>query len=116
MQRGEIWLINLDPTVGAEIKKTRPAVIVNDDAIGRLPLRVIVPITDWKDRYALAPWMVKIEPDKENGLEKTSAIDAFQVRSVAQERFVKQIGKVSDDMLDKITRALAIVLSIPFDS
>ena len=116
MQRGEIWLINLDPTVGAEIKKTRPAVIVNDDAIGRLPLRVIVPITYWKDRYALAPWMVKIEPDKENGLEKTSAIDAFQVRSVAQERFVKQIGKVSDDMLDKITRALAIVLSIPFDS
>ncbi len=116
MQRGEIWLINLDPTIGAEIKKTRPAVIVNDDAIGRLPLRVIVPITDWKDRYALAPWMVKIEPDKENGLEKTSAIDAFQVRSVAQERFVKQIGKVSDDMLDKITRALAIVLSIPFDT
>jgi mRNA interferase MazF len=116
MQRGEIWLINLDPTVGAEIKKTRPAVIVNDDAIGRLPLRVIVPITDWKDRYALAPWMVKIEPDKENGLEKTSAIDAFQVRSVAQERFVKRIGEVSDDILDKITRALAIVLSIPFDS
>ncbi|MBI4631043.1 MAG: type II toxin-antitoxin system PemK/MazF family toxin [Chloroflexi bacterium] len=116
MQRGEIWLINLDPTVGAEIKKTRPAVIVNDDAIGRLPLRVIVPITDWKDRYALAPWMVKIEPDKENGLEKTSAIDTFQVRSVAQERFVKQIGKVSDDTLDKITRALAIVLSIPFDT
>ncbi len=116
MQRGEIWLINLDPTVGAEIKKTRPAVIVNDDAIGRLPLRVIVPITDWKDRYALAPWMVKIEPDKENGLEKTSAIDAFQVRSVAQERFVKRIGEISDDILDKITRALAIVLSIPFDS
>ena len=115
MQRGEIWLINLDPTVGAEIKKTRPAVIVNDDAIGRLPLRVIVPITDWKERYALALWMVKIEPDKENGLEKTSAIDAFQVRSVAQERFVKRIGRVSDDILDKITRALAIVLSIPFD-
>ncbi len=101
MQRGEIWLINLDPTIGAEIKKTRPAVIVNDDAIGRLPLRVIVPITDWKDRYALAPWMVKIESDKENGLEKTSAIDAFQVRSVAQERFVSRIGKVSDDMLEK---------------
>ena len=45
MRRGEVWLINLDPTVGSEIKKTRPAVIVNDDAIGILPLRVIVPIT-----------------------------------------------------------------------
>jgi mRNA interferase MazF len=47
MRRGEVWLINLDPTVGSEIKKTRPAVIVNDDAIGILPLRVIVPITAW---------------------------------------------------------------------
>ena len=51
MKQGEIWLINLDPTVGAELKKTRPAVIVNDDALGKLPLKIIVPITDWKDRY-----------------------------------------------------------------
>jgi mRNA interferase MazF len=62
MRRGEIWLINLDPTVGAEIRKTRPAVIVNDDAVGILPLKVIVPITDWKDRYAVAPWMVRLIP------------------------------------------------------
>jgi len=55
VQRGEIWLINLDPAIGAEIKKSRPAVIVNDDAIGILPLKVIVPITEWKDRYATAP-------------------------------------------------------------
>ncbi len=47
MKRGEIWLINLDPTVGSEIRKTRPAVLVQDDAIGILPLRVIVPITDY---------------------------------------------------------------------
>ena len=38
MRRGDIWLINLDPTVGAEIKKTRPAIVVSDDAIGILPL------------------------------------------------------------------------------
>ena len=60
MRRGEIWLISLDPTIGAEIKKTRPAVIVNDDAIGVLPLRVIVPITAWKERYGAAPWMVRL--------------------------------------------------------
>lgn len=54
MLRGEVWLINLDPTLGSEIKKTRPAVIVNDDAIGILPLKVIVPITDWKDHYSVA--------------------------------------------------------------
>jgi len=112
MRRGEVWLINLDPTIGAEIKKTRPAVIVNDDAIGILPLRVIVPITEWKDRYAIAPWMVRLEPDAENGLDKSSAADAFQVRSVAQERFVRQLGRLSDTAMREIARALAVVLSI----
>ncbi len=112
MRRGEVWLINLDPTVGAEIKKTRPAVIVNDDAIGILPLKVIVPITGWKERYAIAPWMVRLEPDPENGLDKPSAADAFQVRSVAQVRFVRRLGKLSDTAMQEITKALAIVLSI----
>lgn len=49
MQRGEIWLLNLSPTLGAEMQKTRPAVIVNDDDVGILALRVIVPVSDWKD-------------------------------------------------------------------
>lgn len=88
MRRGEVWLVSLNPTLGAEMNKTRPAIIVNDDTIGTLPLRVIVPITDWKDRYKLAVWMVRLEPDKENGLNKLSAADAFQVRSVAQERLI----------------------------
>ena len=112
MRRGKVWLINLDPTVGAEIKKTRPAVVVNDDAVGILPLKVIVPITEWKDRYAVAPWLVRLEPDAENGLDKPSAADAFQVRSVAQERFVRRVGKLSDTAMQEITRALAVVLSI----
>jgi mRNA interferase MazF len=43
MKQGEIWLINLDPTVGAEIRKTRPAIIVNDDTLGKLPLKIIFP-------------------------------------------------------------------------
>jgi mRNA interferase MazF len=96
----------------AEIKKTRPTVIVNDDAIGILPLKVIVPITDWKDRYTVAPWLVRLEPDAENGLDKPSAADAFQVRSVAQERFVRRLGRLSDAAMQEITKALAIVLSI----
>ena len=73
MRRGEVWLISLDPTIGSELQKTRPAVIVSDDAIGVLPLKVIAPITAWKDRYAVAPWMVRLEPDADNGLNKSSA-------------------------------------------
>ena len=53
MKQNEVWLINLDPTVGAEIKKTRPAVIVNDNSLGKLPLKIIVPVTDWKEIYHL---------------------------------------------------------------
>ncbi|WP_201775966.1 type II toxin-antitoxin system PemK/MazF family toxin [Leptolinea tardivitalis] len=43
MDRGEIWLINFDPTIGAEIKKTCPVAIVSSNAIGKLPLRIVVP-------------------------------------------------------------------------
>ncbi len=53
MKQNDIWLIDLDPTVGSEIKKTRPAVIVSDNSLVKLPLKNIVPLTDWKDRYEL---------------------------------------------------------------
>lgn len=112
MKQGEIWLINLDPTIGAEIRKTRPAIIVNDDSLGKLPLKVIVPITDWKDRYQAAAWMVKIEPDSTNGLTKPSSIDCFQVRSVSEKRFVKKLGQITSDQQDQIKEALAKVLTI----
>jgi mRNA interferase MazF len=112
MQRGEIWLINLSPTLGAEMQKTRPAVIVNDDEVGILPLKVIVPITDWKDRYAQAPWMVRLEPSLENGLSKTSTADAFQVRSVSEQRFVNRLGRLPPDSMDAIGAALKTVLKL----
>ena len=112
MKQGEIWLINLDPAVGAEIKKTRPAIIVSDDSLGKLPLKVIVPITDWKDRYGIAPWMVRIAPNSKNGLIKDSSADCFQVRSVSQNRFVKKIGNISDNLRDEIKTGLSRVLSI----
>jgi len=60
MKQGEIWLINLDPAIGAEIKKTRPAIIMNDNSLGKLPLKIIIPVTEWKEKYGIAPWMVKI--------------------------------------------------------
>jgi mRNA interferase MazF len=112
MKQGEIWLINLNPTVVSEIKKTRPAVIVNDNLLGRLPLKIIVPITDWKGKYKIAPWMIKIEPNLENSLNKTSSADCFQIRSVSQERFIKKLGVVSDIISEEIKIGLSKVLSI----
>lgn len=110
MLRGEVWLINLDPTIGAEIKKTRPAVIVSEDAVGVLPLKVVVPVTDWKDRYAVAPWMVRLDRDDENKLDKTSAADCFQVRSVSEERFIRRVGSLPRLRMVEIETALARVL------
>lgn len=78
MLRGEIWLITLDPTVGAEIKKIRPAVIANDDEIGVLPLKLIVPITDWDERFARFIWMTKLIPDRENGLTRSLLLTRFR--------------------------------------
>jgi len=112
MRQGDIWLINLDPTIGAEIKKTRPVVVVSDDSLGKLPLKVVVPITDWKSRYEIAPWMIKIAPAIKNGLRKDSAADCFQVRSVSQERFVNKLGNVSVIIMDEIRVGLSKVLSI----
>jgi mRNA interferase MazF len=110
VNQGDIWEINLSPTVGAEIKKKRPALIISDDAMGLLPLKVIVPITEWKDRFDGAPWMVKIEPDSHNGLLKTSALDTFQIRSVSTRRIVKRIGVVSDEVLEKVKEAIKTVI------
>jgi hypothetical protein len=58
-KRGEIWLVDFDPAVGAEIRKIRPAVVINVDNIGRLPLRMVVPVTDWKPLYASFPFSIE---------------------------------------------------------
>ncbi|NTW12278.1 MAG: type II toxin-antitoxin system PemK/MazF family toxin [Anaerolineales bacterium] len=109
MKRGEIWLVNLDPTIGSEIKKTRPAVIISSDLVGILPLKVIVPFTDWKDRYASASWMVRIDPDDRNGLGKPSASDGLQVRSVSQQRLVKRLGVLTPLQVAQIVQAVVNV-------
>lgn len=112
MKQSEIWLIDLDPTKGAEIQKKRPAIILNDDRLGKLPLKVIVPVTDWKDRYDIAPWMVKIEPSITNGLSKISCADCFQIRSLSQERLIRKLGYIDGNTLKEIKEAVRKVLDL----
>ncbi|MDB9310471.1 type II toxin-antitoxin system PemK/MazF family toxin [Aphanizomenon sp. CS-733/32] len=112
MYRGEVWLVNLDPTIGTEISKKRPCIIVNDNAIGILPLKIIVPVTDWKERYSLRPWMVKLEPSTENSLAKVSSVDTFQIRSVSEIRLIRKLGQLSESQMQLISQALAVVLSL----
>lgn len=76
------------------------------------PVSSIVPLTDWKEKYEIAPWMIKVEPDSNNRLNKTSAADCFQIRSISEQRFVKKIGSVSESIMDEIRIGLSKVLSI----
>lgn len=112
MKQSEVWLIDLDPTKGAEIQKTRPAVIVNDDSLGILPLRIIVPITDWKAHYSTAPWMVKITPDAFNGLSKPSSADCFQLRSVSHVRLIRRLGAIDFKSFSEIKEAIRKVMDL----
>jgi mRNA interferase MazF len=109
-RRGDVWLVNLDPTIGAEIKKTRPAVIISSDAVGKLPLKLIVPITDWKDYFAGNLWHVRIDPDARNGISKPSAADALQVRAVDHRRLVKRLGRLSAQEVEDVAAAVAAIV------
>lgn len=109
-KRGEIWLVNLDPTVGSEIKKTRPAVIVSSDALGRLPLRLIAPLTEWKDHFKGSIWHVRVDPDGRTGLSKTSSIDALQLRGVDTSRFMKRLGSLPPTVMEELVAAVAAVV------
>ncbi len=110
MKRGDVWFVNFDPTIGDEIRKTRPAVIVNDDAVGMLDLRVIVPITNWHDDFSDSPWLVRLTPTSANGLVKVSTADTFQVKSLSTQRFIRRLGALSQEEMDKVSKALSVVL------
>ncbi len=109
-KRGEIWLVNLDPTLGAEIKKTRPAIVVSSDVIGKLPLKLVVPLTDWKSAFGANLWHVYVEPSQDNGLTKISAADVLQMRSVDTQRFVRKMGVLSDVDLTEVSIAIALIV------
>ncbi len=108
--RGKIWLVSLDPTIGAEIRKTRPVIVVSSDAIGALPIKLVAPLTEWKEYLAQNVWHVKIVPDSLNGLAKTSAVDTLQLRGVDTQRFVQKLGGVSPLVMRSIVAAVAAVI------
>ncbi|NET90250.1 MAG: type II toxin-antitoxin system PemK/MazF family toxin [Kamptonema sp. SIO1D9] len=109
-KRSEIWLVNFDPTVGSEIKKTRPAIIVSSDAAGQLPIKLIAPITDWKDYFGRNFWHVRIEANANNGLKKVSAVDTLQLRGIDSQRFIRKLRKVSEEKMAEIILAIMILV------
>ncbi len=113
MNRGELWQISFDPAIGGEIRKVRPALIISQDLLGVLPLRVVVPLTAWQSAFATYAWMVRLDPAPGNGLVKPSAADAFQLKSVSTNRFLKRLGSVSPTELSDVIAAVGVVIGHP---
>ncbi len=111
MFRGEVWqLSTASRQRSAESEGGRTVVIVSSDALGALPLKVVVPLTPWKEDYARAPWMVRLPPVLHSGLESPMAADALQVRSVSTARLARRLGELPDDLVDGVADAVALVM------
>ncbi|HET6201647.1 MAG TPA: type II toxin-antitoxin system PemK/MazF family toxin [Planctomycetota bacterium] len=112
-RRGEVWRVRLDPTEGSEIQKTRPVVVVSSDALGRIPLRIVVSLTGWKEPFAFNPWMPRVEPSRENGLSKASAVNGLQVRCVSTARFADRVGRLSEGELAAAVASVGLCIEHP---
>ena len=105
-KRGEIWLVDLEPARGSELRKTRPVVVLSSDAIRNLAVRVAVPLTWWQDHFRSSPWKVRVEPDALNKLTKTSAVDGLKVRCLSLDRFSKRLGLLPKGTIEEIVYAV----------
>jgi mRNA interferase MazF len=110
MLRGEIWRLSLASGQPQKKEDARLVVLLTNDALGILPLRVVVPLTPWKEAYRGAPWMAYIPPVLRSGLEQAHAADALQVRSISSARLMERVGELPDNLVDGIARAVETVI------
>ena len=115
MRRGEIRIVNLSPTLGAEAAQTRPAVIVSSDGANTTAARLgrgvvtVVPITSNIRR--ILPFQVLLTAD-DTGLERDSKAQAEQVRSISVERIGRPIGLVPANLMAHLDNALRLHLAL----
>ena len=110
-RRAEVFVVSLDPTVGAEIKKTRPAIVIqNDPANRRSPITIVAAITS-QFGMPLYPTEVLIRPP-EGGLTVDSVVLLNQIRSVDNGRLVRRLGVLSPETMREVNRALLLSLGL----
>ena len=112
MKRGEIYFADLDPTIGSEIKKRRPVLIVSNNANNKMAKTVtIVPITS--NIKKIYPFEVLLET-KHSELPKDSKAQCHQIRTISKIRIQdNRIGNVSKNIMDKINSVIKLHLDIP---
>ena len=105
IQQGEIWIVDFNPTKGQEINKIRPALVINGNFAIGLDLKIVCPITSWKNDFKDIWWLYRLKTDKTNNLDNDSAVNCYQIRCVADDRFLNQIGKVDKNLEEIIATA-----------
>ena len=106
MKRREVWWVNFDPSIGGEIRKKRPAVIVSNDASNRFLNRVqIVPLTSSVDKLYPSEAAVIFEGKKSKAM-------ADQLATVSKERLFKRAGALSQEDMHKVEEAIKIQLDM----
>ncbi len=103
--------MELDPSRGSELRKTRSCVVLSYDGIRRLPVRLVVPVTQWQPGFVNQPWKALLVPDDANGLTKDNAADMIQTRCADLERFANYVGELSDADTTAVHEALLYVTS-----
>lgn len=109
-RRGEVYWVKLDPAVGSEISKTRPAVIISNDTGNRYSDRVIVAPLTSKGVEKVYPFEVKIAA--EDGVNDASKILLDQIRTLDKSRLGKKIGKLSHKIMEEVSQAIRISLDV----
>jgi len=112
VRRGEIYLCSFDPTIGHEIKKTRPALVIQNDIGNRYsPLTIVAAITSTVSPVPY-PVEVLVEPTVANGLDVLSSIRLDQIRTVDRRRLVRRLGVLEVAAMTKVDEALKISLGL----
>lgn len=110
-KRGEIYLVNFDPTMGSEIRKTRPALIIQNDIANLYsPVTIVAALSSQYDKK-IFPTEVLLEPP-EGGIREQSVVLLNQVRTIDKQRLVKKIGIVTLRTMHQVDCAIQISLGI----
>ena len=112
LRRGEVYLCSFDPTIGHEIKKTRPALVIQNNVGNRYsPLTIVAAITSAVSPVPY-PVEVVIDPAAGNGLEVRSSIRLDQIRTVDRQRLVRRLGVADSPTMAKVDEAIKISLGL----
>ena len=82
------------------------------DPIGSIGLRIVVPLTGYKELHNKYRWYVPLTRNSRNGLSKDSTADAFQIKCVSVERFIHRMGAVSADKIEQVAEAVALRIDL----